>query len=334
MKRLASLSLAVCLLSAHAAADGRNPGSVLIYTIHRSGPTWFTIISVTNTNQKKASPNSLGGTTDAHYQYVNATPSNKPLRPDGCNVTNRVETLTPGDTLSVLTTCHNPTTPGGQEGYLVVSALDPIYGDPDCHDYLVGSELVVNASGTTYSLEAIPFERAEKAKQQPEGMGAGGILAFDDVSYESAPEHLIMPSFLALDHSHLTLINLTGSDRDLNKVKLTIYNDNEYLLSDVFEFNCWFDQPMVKVSPVFDAAFLKSTPNDPHELDIACNGAGRIETGWALLDSIGVKTPGGDLIDTDGVILGAMTVQDTKLDGGHLLWESCERQTNGAAFNP
>jgi hypothetical protein len=334
MERFAALALAVCALSAPSAADGRNPGSVLFYVVHRSGPAWFTIVSVTNTNTLKASPNSFGGTTDVHYQYVNATKGTHPLRPADCNITNRVERLTPADTLSVLTTCHNAFHPGGQEGYLVISAVDPIQGEPWCFDYLVGSEFVVNASGTTYTIEAIPFEHANKGPNGGGEGGANGILYFDGVDYEAAPEHLIIPSFLALDGSHLALINLTGSLQDLNKVKITLYNDNEFLLSDTFEFNCWFDQRMTTVSQIFSAKFLKSTPNDPAELDITCSGSGRVETGWAFLDSIGVKTPGGEFIDSDGVILGSMTVIDTQLDGGNLLWESCERQTNGAAFNP
>jgi catechol 2,3-dioxygenase-like lactoylglutathione lyase family enzyme len=158
MRILATAALTACLFAPNALADGRNPGSVLIYTVHRSGPTYFTIISVTNTNTYKASPNSLGGTTDVHYEYANtnAVPG-MPFMPDGCNIVDRVETLTPADTLSVLTACHNAFTPGGQEGYLVVSALDPVKGHPWSHDYLVGSEFVVSASGVVYSMEAIPF---------------------------------------------------------------------------------------------------------------------------------------------------------------------------------
>jgi hypothetical protein len=181
-------------------------------------------------------------------------------------------------------------------------------------------------------MEAIPFEHV--GQKNPQEGGVGEILYFDGIDYEASPEHLIIPSFIALDGSHLALINLTGSQMDLNKVKITLYNDNEFLLSDTFEFSCWFDQRMTTVSQIFSAKFLKSTPNDPKELDITCSGSGRVETGWAILDSIGVKTKGGEFVDSDGVILGSMTVIDTQLDGGNLLWESVERQTNGAAFNP
>jgi hypothetical protein len=334
---LAAAALTAGLFAPNAVADGRKPGSVLIYTVHRSGPTFFTIISVTNTNTYKASPNSLGGTTDVHYEYANANSvPGMPFMPDGCNIVDRVETLTPADTLSVLTACHNATSPNGQEGYLVVSALDPVKSHPWSHNYLVGSEFVVSASGVVYSMEAIPFT-SPVSKQSPIGtdLDGDGILDFDGIEYEAAPAYLIIDAFVAIAGSQLALLNLTGSDRDKNKIKFTAYNDNEFLLSDTREFACWFDQPLVTVSAIFQEAFLKGTPHDPQELDISCTGVGRLETGWAMIDSISVKTPGGTLIDPDGVILGSITAgQFTNFDGGRLLWESEEVQKNGGAFNP
>jgi len=332
---LAAAALTAGLFTPNALADGRNPGSVLIYTVHRSGPTFFTIISVTNTNTYKASPNSLGGTTDVHYEYANTNKvAGMPFMPDGCNIIDRVETLTPADTLSVLTACHNAFTPGGQEGYLVVSALDPVKGHPWSHNFLVGSEFVVSSSGVVYSMEAIPFESPVE-KHCETDLDGDGILDFDGYEYEAAPAYLIIDAFVAIAGSQLALLNLTGSDRDKNKIKFTAYNDNEFLLSDTREFACWFDQPLVTVSAIFQETFLKNTPHDPKELDISCTGVGRLETGWAMIDSISVKTPGGTTIASDGVILGSITAgQFTNFDGGRLLWESYERQTNGGAFNP
>jgi hypothetical protein len=330
----AAAALAAGLFAPNALADGRKPGSVLIYTVHRSGPTFFTIISVTNTNTYKASPNSLGGTTDVHYEYANTNKvAGMPFMPDGCNIVDRIETLTPADTLSVLTACHNAFTPGGQEGYLVVSALDPVKGEPWSHNYLVGSEFVVSASGVVYSMEAIPFISDTGANDTD--FDGDGVKDFDGIEYEAAPAWVIIDSFVAIAGSQLALLNLTGSDRDKNKIKFIAYNDNEFLLSDTREFACWFDQPLVTVSAIFRENFLKGTPHDPKELDISCTGVGRLETGWAMIDSIAVKTPGGTTIDTDGVILGSITAGDyTNFDGGRLLWESVERQSNGGFFNP
>jgi hypothetical protein len=326
------LSTLVALgLLGSASAGGRQPGSLLVYPVHRSGPEYFTIIAVTNTNTQKASPWSLGGTTDVHFEYANVIAGQSPFAPQGCNVVDRVETLSPADTLSVLTRCHNATTGQGQEGYAVLSALDPLdtlttWG----HDFLVGSAIVVNAAGASYSVDAIPFRWI--------GLGGDprdGVLQLDDLEYEAASAAMIVDSFATFAGSQLALINLTGSDRERNKVKITAYNDNEFLLSDTLEFNCWFDQPLTSVSAIFRETYLKSTPNDPYELDISCSGLGRIETGWATIDSIAVKTPGGTTIDSDGVILGSITAGPYSMfDGGRLLWEDPERQTNGALFTP
>jgi hypothetical protein len=215
-----------------------------------------------------------------------------------------------------------------------VSALDPVKGHPWSHDYLVGSEFVVSASGVVYSMEAIPFV-SEQPKHEKTDIDDDGVLDFDGIEYEQAPAYLIIDSFVAIAGSQLALLNLTGSDRDKNKVRFVAYNDNEFMLSDTREFACWFDQPLVTVSAIFQENFLKSTPNDPKELDISCTGIGRLETGWAMIDSISVKTPGGTTIATDGVILGSITAgQFTNFDGGRLLWESDETQKNGGAFNP
>jgi len=323
--------LAVVSLLGSASAGGRHPGSLLVFPVHRSGPEYFTVISVTNTNTKKASPWSLGGTTDVHFEYANIIPSGSAFAPLGCNVVDRVETLSPADTLSVLTRCHNATPNEGQEGYVVLSALDPLdtlttWG----HDFLIGSSMVVNASGVSYSVNAIPFRWI--------GLGGDprdGELQLDDLEYESAPASVIIDCFATFSGSQLALINMTGSDRERNKIKITAYNDNEFLLSDTVEFNCWFDQPLTSVSAIFRESYLKSTPNDPLELDISCGGLGRIETGWARIDSIAVKTPGGTTISSDGVVMGAITSGEYSMfDGGRLLWESPERQLNGALFTP
>ena len=90
------------------------------------------------------------------------------------------------------------------------------------------------------------------------------------------------------------------------------------------------------MSPLFREGFLQnSTPNDPAELDIRCTGNGTYETGWARIDSVDVHTPGGLPVSDDGAMLGAITAGNrTEFDGGHLLWESTEKQLNGSFHAP
>ncbi len=341
MQGLRNFGIAAVLaatLAPAALADGRNPGSVLVYPVQRSGPQFFTVVSVTNTNLMPATPMTFGGSTLVHFEYANtvANPAD-PCVPLNCVIFDRVEFLTPADTLSVLTSCHNAVSPNGQAGYLVVSAQDPTMFDVAwSFDFLIGSELVVNASGGMYSLNAIPFTAVPAALAATD-VDLEGDLDFDGVEYEGIADQLYIDSFLAIDGSQLSLINLTGGPRDLNTLQFDIWNDNEFPLSTTKTFACWFDLPLTQVSPLFAAAFLAGVPNDPGELDLTCNGLGNIETGWARIESVDVSTQGGNFIAADGAILGAITAGPMMqmIDGGHLLWESPDvaptaKQTNGA----
>ncbi|MCP3920476.1 MAG: hypothetical protein GY711_33530 [bacterium] len=312
-------------------ADGRSPGSVLIYPVHRSGANYFTVVCVTNTSTQN------DGDTLIHYQYANVNATSDPFRPSSCTIFNRTELLTPADTLCVLTSCHNAVDPQGQEGYLVVSAQDPEHFNvPWSFNWLVGSELVINGSGLMYATNAIPFEARVPARM-PTDLDSDNNLDFDDLEYEATPDFLYIDSFVAIQGSQLALLNLTGTSQDINTVQFAIWNDNEYPLSTTMMFNCWFDRPLQDISTVFTQNFLRfSTPHDPAELNIDCSVPDNtVETGWAIIDSINVSTPGGFPVADDGALLGAITCgHPTRWDGGHLLWESVERQTNGEAFGP
>jgi hypothetical protein len=308
-----------------------------------AGSSFFTVISVTNTNVQPQTPGSFGGSTNVHYQYVNATPSTaSPFLPESCNIFDRVELLTPADTLSVLTSCHNAVAPQGQQGYLVVSAQDPSQFDLDwSHNHLMGSELVINGSGGMYQVAMIgvPSPLPDQAPTDlglPGGAGPNGMLDFNGVEYVELPELVYVDSFIALADSRLALLNLTGGLAARNTLRISAWNDNEFPMSATRTFACWFDEPLNVVSPLFTNTFLsQNTPDDPDELDLDCNGSGEIETAWARIDSIDVSLPFGGTISGDGVVLGAFTSGPTSLiDGGTLLWESRETQANGSFGTP
>ncbi|MCA8942456.1 MAG: hypothetical protein KDB80_07830, partial [Planctomycetes bacterium] len=310
------------------APHSRRPGSVLVFPIHRSGPGWFTILSVTNTATTPIGAGTLGGTTNAHFEYANVTPNPaNPFRPFGCTLFDRVETLTPADTVSVLTHCHNAVAPFGQEGFVVVTAEDPAQpqGGAWNHNYLIGSELVLNATGVTYSVNAYA---AQALVADP--LANSNSVRFDGVRYTALPDHLYVDSFVALAESSLTLVNLTGAPNTVNSLYLSVWNDNESPLSGTLDFSCWFDQPLTAVSPLFAESFLLSTNHDPRELDITCDGIGDLETGWAMIESVAVRNPDGSTVAADGAVLGTITSgRRPGIDGGHLLWESEKRQGNG-----
>jgi hypothetical protein len=335
--KLLSVALVALALAPAALADGRKPGSVLVFPVHRSGSNFVTIVSVTNTNVLPMTPISFGGATTVHYEYVNTVPNPvDPQIPLSCVIFDRYEFLTPADTFSVLTSCHNAVGMAGQEGFLVVSAQNPsLFDAPWSFDYLVGSELVVNASGGMYSVNAIPF-KALTSPGSLTDLNGNGALNFDGVEYEGIPDVLYIDSFIALAGSQLALLSLSGGPMATNTLYFDVWNDNEFPMSTTKIMGCWFDQPLAAVSPLFQESFLKNnTPHDPNELDLTCTGVGGIETGWARIESLGVFLPGGLPFSSDGPVLGCITAGlTTVIDGGHNLWESDALQFNGVAFQP
>ncbi|MCA8941253.1 MAG: hypothetical protein KDB80_01730 [Planctomycetes bacterium] len=334
---LATAALAVASLAPEVLADGRKPGSVLIFPVHRSGGVWFTILNVSNTSTAPSTPISFGGGTNAHFEYVNvqANPNAavNPLdkfMPVGCTIFDRVEYLTPADHISVLTTCHNAFGGPGQEGYVVVSAEDPslAMGNAWSHNYLIGSEIVMSGLGVTYMLNAFPIAANAGEHTPTVAGGAPFHLAFDGGNYEQLPDYL-MTDFIGAANSQLALINLTGGPGIENTLFFEVYNDNELPLSATLRFRCWFDCPLSSVSPLFTEANLDNFPNDPQELDIDCDGTGDLETGWFRVRSTGTWFAGGQQHSNDGAILGSITAGHASVRGGHLLWESDALQGNG-----
>jgi hypothetical protein len=335
--KFSAVALAAAALAPTSAANGRHPGSVLVYPVQYSGldnsvPTgasnyFWTIACVTNSNLTPATPFSFGGSTNVQFDYVNTLPDpSKPLKPLHCYVNDVVEFLTPADTFCVLTNCHNASS---EAGYLVVHAQDPSkFKTAWSWDYLMGSEMVVTASGGMYAINAISFASplADGAETDLDG---DGQLDFDGAEYQGIADILYIDSFLAVANSSLTLINMTGGVDFTATVKFDIWNDNEFPLSATVAFRCWFNQPLSVVSQVFSEYYLRNnTPNDPSELDINCDNIGDFETGWAKIRGL-VASSTSETIP-DPALLGAITSGPEFLfDGGRLLWESEAKQLNG-----
>ncbi len=316
-------------------ADGRNPGSVLIYPIHRSGVgvdgeggVYFTVLSVTNTNLQPQTPISFGGSTNVQFEYVNTVYNPQdPCLPLACTVVDRTEFLTPADKLSVLTSCHNAA--GGQEGYVVVTAHDPSkFKTAWCFNYLIGSELVVTPFGGVQELNAIPFS-SPCGEGTETDLDGDEQLDFDGAEYEGVPDELYLDHFIAVFSSSLALINLTGGTKFQATVRFDAWNDNEFPLSATKHFACWMEQPLEDISLIFNNAFLRdNTPNDPQDLDIDCDNNDDFETCWARLRGL-VASSNVESI-ADPAILGSLTSGlGSTFDGGRLLWESPEKQFNG-----
>lgn len=306
----------------------REPASMLIFPLYDAGKRGFSIHCVTNTDTTPAGFGQAGGTTNVMFEYVMADIDSDPLHPLSCGIVDRVETLTPADTLCVTSICHVPNV---SEGYLVVTAQDPFQFKTDwSHNYLVGSEFVITFSGAVYTINAYGVKSPIPKGQPTDVSPTDGLRQLNGAEYDAVSDRLIIDNVLAIGRQDLILINLTGKPAANNTVRFDIWNDNEYPLSTVINFNCWFESAIDTVSPVFDQDFLANLPNDPTELDTNCDGVGEWETAWAFIDSINVSSAQGHVAN-DGALIGAVTTGvSTLLHGGRLLWESCEQQANGA----
>ena len=316
---LLASAVALSVFSSAIAAEGRTPGSCLIYPIHRSAPGWYSILNVTNTNLQPATPQSFGGTTNIQFNYVNTIPNPADSQiPLDCFIVDRVESLTPGDTLSVLTSWHNA---ANQEGYVVVAAQDPSEFKTEWQfDYLVGSELVVNAAGGMYSINAIPLSSRPDCLPPKEECE---VVGFDNALMQDLGNELILDCFLAVADSQLTILSPMVDEVIFPNIilKFDIFNDNEFQLSATKTFRCWFEESLSDVSLVFDENFLaNNTPHDPTTLDIDGDYQGDLETGWALIKSAEAFTQNDSFYGLG--IHGAITDGPTSfIDGGRLLWE-------------
>ncbi len=354
MKKQFLCVMTVLAASTATFADGLNPGSALVYPVQYAGAALsapsapygsilggFTVVCITNTNLDP-----VDGATNVHFEYVNIVEQGGEAI--HCNVTNRVEYLTPGDTLCVAVDCHNAVTLGA--GYLVASAQNPAaFDEAWAFDHLVGSEIVIDFFGAMFTINAIPFSSPAEERSATDVDG-DEQLDFDGVEYEGVPEDLYLDSFVAIINSSLILLNLTGGPKHRATVAFDIFNDNEFPLSATTSFQCWMQRCLaddvdtwvppsptalaiksICISPVFGQTFLAvNTPDDPAELDLDCDGLNDLETGWVRIRGLDASSSAESLANP--ALLGA-TVSGALGSGGKRLWESKAKQLNGDFLN-
>jgi len=142
--------LVIGVFQAEAVAHGQEAGSLLIFPYYDSHPNALTIITVTNTNSNaKVDPATglPGGTIDVMFKYI-----------DGyeCTPADRVERLTPNDTLSIVAAEHNFNL--NETGFLYVYAVHPDTGKPVAFDYLIGTETIFDADlQVSFNLDPLSF---------------------------------------------------------------------------------------------------------------------------------------------------------------------------------
>ncbi len=273
---LALSGFAALSLGSLAFAGGTEAGSLLVYPYFSNTRATRTMLTVTNTNL-----DSVNGGVNVEFVYIDG---------DHCLEFNRTRTLTPGDTLSVITKYDNP---NYVEGYAYVFAKSKTTGKAIKFDWLVGSAIVLTNDLTDPEISYTPnvFKAgaalAAGANTDLENAGAGdGQRDLDGLEYEKTPDQLIVPNFIADNDDDfqpgLVLLGLTGL-QFTTIVNFLVYNDNEEVFSAQVTVDCWeLLRLRDDVSFVFDDAFLATTGQNAAEV---YTGPGVLanrlpETGW------------------------------------------------------
>lgn len=266
---LALASLAFC---SSALAEGNDPGSLLIFPEYDSRPGAVTFLTVTNTNADQS-----GGSIRVHFNYVDG---------QTCLKADAMETLTPRDTVTVVSQAHAP---GNHRGFCFAYARSLTSSAPVTFNHLAGSVLVMDGvSGSEYSMNALVYE-GQTAEGSTTDIDFDGIRDLDGLEYGAAPDRIAIPRFFgqlppnqggAFLSSELVLVGLTGTKFNTT-VNFLIYNDNEEGFSAQYSFDCWDRVPLWSISGAFGNEFLSlGTNNDPGEI----LGLPGWESGWFEMD--------------------------------------------------
>src|SRR5262249_13802716 len=160
-----------------------------------SQPETATIINVTNTNLDRSvcdgNDRLQVGDVRLHYVYYGAKQADLDagIRTPWLEF-DRFENLTPGDTLSVLASQHNPE---GEVGFLTVKAITPDTDEAIDFDFLIGTAYIANSNlDILWCYVPYSFQGEGNGSQSTCGWdlidGPGSI--FDGNSYSQFPDVL------------------------------------------------------------------------------------------------------------------------------------------------
>ena len=260
----------------------RVPASMLVFPEFDNRTANLTLVTVTNTAEDL-------DPVKVEFVYIGRTTASGQTIP--CLEYNRTETLTSNDTLSVVTSVHNP---NQAQGYLYVFAKNRITGKATVHNHLVGHALIIQGlSQLDYSYEPEVF-LGVGAQGEDTDRDGDGLRDLNDLEYSCAPDQILIPRFLGQRpgiESQLVLLNLTGGSEFTATLDLLTYTDNEEAFSGQYSFQCWAKVPLTDISQVFADSFLRdSTAQNPQE-DIG------VETGWLRLNGLNAVSTAATIAD-------------------------------------
>ena len=205
--------------------------------------------------------------------------------------TPRTEQLTPGDTLTILASVHNPEV---EEGFLWVEAQDPETGDAIEYNFLIGSCHVVKTTGGAsgdFLWAYTPYGFTSEVGTNPAGASDCGYNFTDedgdsdadfggpDAEYSAFPERVYLDNFFAEDGVALDLDNkiyLMVANRGITDVSILAWDNNENRFSIGTNFNCWFGDALQSIS----LQFLEENMDDNAADELELAGGANLYTGW------------------------------------------------------
>jgi hypothetical protein len=264
-------------LATAALADGRNPGSLLLYPEFDNRTLNVTLLTVTNTNSDFTPTPSGGfnGSVRVEFVYIGK------YAPGGGTLTclefNREHLLTPNDTLTLLTSAHNP---GQEQGFVYVFAKDPTTGQAIVFNHLIGNVITLNGLfSLDYSMNPVSFLGIGSGAGTPTDADGDGRRDLDGTEYENVTDEIYIPRFLGQGGSfasELILVGLAGGRAFDTIVNFLIYNDNEEAFSAQYLFRCWDRVSLGTINGAFRQDFLVNTNQNQQEI----LGAPTRESGW------------------------------------------------------
>jgi hypothetical protein len=248
--------------------NGRSPASLLLFPEFDNRFGKNTLLTLTNTDTNMASD-----PVSVELWYINEA---------DCLKSDYTVTLTPGDTITLLTRTQHP---AETRGYVFAFAKSG--GAPVSNNVLIGQQVYLDGLGfgsLDWSVNAVGF-KAVPARGMPTDIDMDGNKDLDGIEYEEAPDRIHIPRFLGQDglsNSTMTFINLSGGVQFTTILDFAIYNDNEVMFSRQYQFYCWDKVRLTDISNVFTNSFLQSTNDDPNEI----LGATGQEAGWFTFEGL------------------------------------------------
>jgi hypothetical protein len=262
-------------------------GSLLLFPEFDNRAGQRTLFTITN-----ACCENLTGNTRIEIVYIDKT---------ACLETNRTYTLTPCDTVTLLTSSSGLM---GQQGYAYVfaksatpNAANP-NGVPIVFNRLIGQSVMLDGIATfEYAVNPVVFKAygQEGAPNDDDNDGIRDLngdptaVNVTGMEYDPAPEQIVIPRFLAQDGfpsadvwSEVVLVALSGGAEFTTTLKVLGYNDNEQAYSSEYSFNCWDKVPLNALTGNFAQQSFLSVGGDPDEIV----GWNTRDAGWLLLDGL------------------------------------------------